>query len=71
MITRKYVKKDRTVSIYNYDDKKYNEKRNKEIYNLQRMKSYYKKRGNLEKMKSIELLINIAKRKEKMESEEK
>ena len=43
--------------------KQYNKKRNKTIHNLQKMKSYYKKIGNFEKMKTCQILIDIEKRK--------
>lgn len=59
----KYIKKNGETSIYN--QKKYDLKRNKTIYNLQKRKSYYKKIGNEEKVKACEILINIEKNKTK------
>lgn len=60
---KEYIKKTGEKNIYTYSDKKYNDKRNKTICNLQKLKSYYKKTGNLEKMQSCQILINIEKRK--------
>lgn len=69
MIKKKYIDKNGNERIYTYETKKYNKeynsKRNKKIYRLQRMKSYYKKTGQLEKVKTLELLIQIEKRREK------
>ena len=62
---KEYIKKDGTKSIYNYDDRKYNKKRNKKITRLQKLKSYYKRIKNFEKVKSIDIMINIEKRKNK------
>lgn len=70
MIRKTYINKAGIKKVYEYDAKKYNVKRNKEICRLQRMKSYYKKRENFEKVEAIEMLINVAKRKAKIEKEE-
>ena len=63
MTKKEYVKKDGTKSIYLYDSNKYNSKRNKTIYNLQKQKNYYKRIGNIEKMRVCQIKIDIEKRK--------
>lgn len=60
---KEYIKKSGEKSTYNYSDKKYNDKRNPVIYNLQKRKSYYKRIGNIEKMQACQTLIDIEKRK--------
>lgn len=58
-----YIKKDGTESVY--DNKKY--KRNEKIYKLQKLKSYYKKKGDMAKVEGCEILINLEKRRAKNE----
>lgn len=58
---KEYIKNNGEKSIY--DQKKYDSKRNKEIWRLQRKKAYYKKKGDLEKVYTCQILINIEKRK--------
>ena len=65
---KKYIDKNGNEKIYKYDDNKYN--RNKEIYKLQKRKYYYQKKGELDKVKTLDILINIEKRKEKLNNEE-
>lgn len=62
MLHKKYIDKNGNEKIYEYDSKKYDKNRNKKIYNLQRMKSYYKRKGELEKVKTVEILIGLEKR---------
>ena len=66
MQTKKYVDKNGNEKIYNYEtkqyDKKYNAKRDKTLFRLQRQKSYYKKIGDLEKVRTLDLYIAIEKR---------
>ena len=45
------------------NNKEYSKKRNQTVYNLQKRKSYYKRIGNIEKMQSCQILIDIEKRK--------
>lgn len=70
MSKRKYIDKNGNEKIYCYDykecQKKYNSKRNPEIYRLQKLKSYYKKMDRQDKVKAIDLLIDIEKRKGEM-----
>ena len=67
---KKYIDKDGNERIYSYDTKKYMEKYNKTrngtIYKLQKRKYYYKKKGELEKVRTLDIMINIEKRREKM-----
>lgn len=49
---------------YQYDNSKWH--RNNEIVKLQKRKTYYKKKGDLEKVKTLDILIGIEKRKEMM-----
>lgn len=67
---KKYIDKDGNERIYSYDTKKYMEKynktRNKTIYKLQKRKYYYKKKGELEKVRTLDIMIDIEKRREKM-----
>ena len=70
---RKYIDKDGNERNYTYDyteyDKEYNKNRNKNILRLQQQKSYYKRKGDFERVKTCELLINIEKRRNKIEEE--
>lgn len=63
---KEYIKKSGEKSTYDYTEynRQYSQKRNKTIYRLQQLKSYYKKTGNLEKMQSCQIQIDIEKRKE-------
>lgn len=63
MLHKKYIDKNGNEIIYEYDSKKYDKNRNKKIYNLQKMKSYYKRKGELEKVKTVEILIGLEKKK--------
>ena len=62
---KKYIKKSGEKSLYDYTqyNKEYSKKRNQTVYNLQKRKSYYKRIGNIEKMQSCQILIDIEKRK--------
>lgn len=62
---KEYVKKTGEKSVYDYTEynKEYSKKRNNNIYKLQKLKSYYKKTGNIEKMQSCQILIDIERRK--------
>lgn len=71
MSIKKYIDKDGNEKTYVYDDRKYNRKRNNEIYKLQRRKSYYKKKGDLERVKTLDILIGIEKRRMEIEKKEK
>ena len=63
---KEYIKKSGEKSTYDYTEynRQYSQKRNKTIYRLQQLKSYYKKTGNLEKMQSCQIQIDIERRKE-------
>lgn len=63
---KEYIKKSGEKSTYDYTEynRQYSKKRNKTIYRLQQLKSYYKKTGNLEKMQSCQIQIDIERRKE-------
>ena len=63
---KEYIKKSGEKSTYDYTEynRQYSQKRNKTIYRLQQLKSYYKKTGNLEKMQSCQTQIDIERRKE-------
>ena len=66
---KKYIDKNGNEKKYEYDDSKYNKnqrEKHHEIIKLQQKKSYYKKKGELEKVKTLDIMINIEKRKEKM-----
>lgn len=65
MNKKTYSDKNGNEKIYEYDDKKYNARRNKEIYRLQKLKHYYNKKGQKEKVEAIDILINLEKRKAK------
>lgn len=67
MSVKKYIDKNGNERIYVYDSRKYNQKRNHEIYKLQKRKTYYKKKGDLEKVKTLDILIGIEKRRVEME----
>ena len=54
---------------YEYDTSKYH--RNNEIVKLQKRKTYYKKKGDLEKVKTLDILIGIEKRRMEIEKKEK
>ena len=75
MSIKKYIDKDGNEKTYVYDDRKYygkyNQKRNNEIYKLQKRKSYYKKKGDLERVKTLDILIGIEKRRMEIEKKEK
>ena len=62
---KEYVKKTGEKSVYDYTEynKEYSKKRNNNIYKLQKLKNYYKKTGNIEKMQSCQILIDIERRK--------
>ena len=62
MARKKYIDKNGNVKYYEYQDN-YPSK-HPEISKLLKKKSYYKKKGDLEKVKAIELLIKIEKRRE-------
>lgn len=57
---KEYITKSGEKRTYIYD-REY--KRDSTIYNLQKRKSYYKRIGNIEKMKACQILIDIEKRK--------
>ena len=63
---KEYIKKSGEKSVYDYTEynRQYSQKRNETIYKLQQLKSYYKKTGNLEKMQSCQIQIDIERRKE-------
>ena len=63
---KEYITKSGEKRVYDYTDynKEYSQKRNKTIYRLQQLKSYYKKTGNFEKMQSCQIQIDIERRKE-------
>ena len=66
---KKYIDKNANERKYEYDGSKYNKnqrEKHHEIIKLQQKKSYYKKKGELDKVKAIDIMINIEKRKEKM-----
>lgn len=44
-------------------NKEYNKKRNPTIYKLQKLKSYYKRVGQLDKVEAIQIMIDLEKRK--------
>ena len=52
---------------YEYDTSTWN--KNNEIIKLQKRKSYYKKKGDLERVKTLDIMIGVEKRKEKMKGE--
>lgn len=56
---KKYVKKSGATSKYNYKayDKKYNRSRNNAKWKLQKLKSYYKKTGNMTKYHELDKKI--------------
>ena len=65
---KKYIDKNGNERIYKYNDSKYNKKNRKEhheIIKLQQKKSYYKEKGELDKVKALDIMINLEKRKEK------
>ena len=69
MIIRKYIDKDGNERKYEYDCSKYNKnqrEKHHEIIKLQKKKSYYKKKGELDKVEALNIMIEIEKRKEKM-----
>ena len=61
-----YVDKDGNERRYEYEYDTSKWHRNNEIVKLQKRKTYYKKKGDLEKVKTIDILIGIEKRKEMM-----
>ena len=70
MNVRHYTNKKGEQATYVYDYaqyyKEYNAKRNQKIYCLQKRKYYYKKTGQLDKVKAIEAMIAEEKRKAKL-----
>lgn len=67
IIRKKYIDKNGNERNYEYEYD-YKTLRNKEIYKLQRQKWYYKKTGQTEKVKTIDLLIQIEKRRQKIQN---
>lgn len=70
---REYIKKDGTKVSYDYDYKekfkKYNKKsreKHGDLIKLQQKKSYYKSIGDLEKVRTLELMIAVEKRRIEM-----
>lgn len=62
MARKKYIDKNGNVKYYEYQDNY--PKNHPEIVKLHKQKTYYKKKGDLERVKAIELLIQIEKRRE-------
>lgn len=65
--TKVYIDKDGNKRVYRYENTW--AKRHKKLQNLAQQKWYYKKRGELEKVRTIELMIAVEKRREKIENE--